>query len=117
AGPGWIVIQQRIDGDEDFNRGWVSYSKGFGSFDDDFFLGLEKIHRLTSSQRYELYVHMVAANGTTMYAQYDDFKVSDQEHGYALSLGKHNGDVRDSLRDGEDMKFSTFDRDNDSDST
>ncbi|XP_062135310.1 fibrinogen-like protein 1 isoform X1 [Drosophila sulfurigaster albostrigata] len=114
AGPGWIVIQQRVGGNEDFNRDWETYRKGFGSYKSDFFLGLEKIHRITSLQRFELYIHLVAVNGSTYNARYDDFKISDEDSGYKLSLGKFNGTIiEDAMRDGERMKFLTFDRNND----
>ncbi|XP_062135173.1 fibrinogen-like protein 1 [Drosophila sulfurigaster albostrigata] len=112
AGPGWIVIQQRIGGKENFHRDWATYRKGFGSLDSDFFLGLEKMYRLTSLQQYELYIHLVAENGSTFYARYDDFKISDEDHGYALSLGNFKGNIEDAMRESEDMKFTTFDRDN-----
>ncbi|XP_034105756.1 angiopoietin-related protein 7-like [Drosophila albomicans] len=116
AGPGWIVIQQRVGGNESFNRDWATYRKGFGEMDSDFFLGLEKIHRITSLQRFELYIHLVAVNGSVFNARYDDFKISDEDNGYALSLGKFDETViGDAMRDGENMKFTTFDRDNDSD--
>ncbi|XP_060656354.1 fibrinogen-like protein 1 [Drosophila nasuta] len=114
AGPGWIVIQQRVGGNESFNRDWATYRKGFGSFESDFFLGLEKIHRLTSSQDHELYVHLVFLNGTIKYAQYDNFKISNEENSYALSsLGKFKGNVVDEMRNYLNSKFSTFDQDND----
>ncbi|XP_062135336.1 fibrinogen-like protein 1 isoform X2 [Drosophila sulfurigaster albostrigata] len=114
AGPGWIVIQQRVGGNEDFNRDWATYRKGFGAMDSDFFLGLEKIHRITSLQRHELYIHLVAVNGTVYFARYDDFKISDEDRGYKLSLGKFSGTINeDAMRYTENMKFSTFDRDND----
>ncbi|XP_051858582.1 fibrinogen-like protein 1 isoform X4 [Drosophila albomicans] len=114
AGPGWIVIQQRVGGDESFDRDWATYRKGFGSFESDFFLGLEKIHRITSLQRFELYIHLVDLDGRTYNARYDDFKISDEDNGYALSLGKFNGTIIwDGMRDTENMKFSTFDHDND----
>ncbi|XP_060658221.1 angiopoietin-2-like isoform X2 [Drosophila nasuta] len=86
AGPGWIVIQQRVGGSESFDRDWATYRKGFGSMDSDFFLGLEKIHRLTNSRRHELYLHLVARDDTKFYTRYDDFKISDEDTGYALSL-------------------------------
>ncbi|KAH8300032.1 hypothetical protein KR044_008746, partial [Drosophila immigrans] len=54
AGPGWIVIQQRIGGSRNFNRDLAAYREGFGSMESDFFLGLEKIHLLTKSRRHEL---------------------------------------------------------------
>ncbi|XP_060654727.1 fibrinogen-like protein 1 [Drosophila nasuta] len=115
AGLGWIVIQQRIGGEENFARDWATYRKGFGSLDSDFFLGLEKIYRLTSQQQYELYIHLVAEDGNSFYAQYDDFKISDEDHGYSLSLGKFKGNIKDAMTYSENMKFTTFDRDNDLD--
>ncbi|XP_062135329.1 ryncolin-1-like isoform X4 [Drosophila sulfurigaster albostrigata] len=81
-----------------------------------FFLGLEKIHRVTSLQRFELYIYVVAVNGSTYNARYDDFKISDEDSGYKLSLGKFSGTIKeDAMRNGENMKFTTFDRDNDID--
>ncbi|XP_051860825.1 ryncolin-1-like [Drosophila albomicans] len=82
--------------------------------DSEFFLGLVKIHRMTSSRRHELYVHLVAKNGSNYTAHYDDFQISDENSGYALKLVKifkaySKGDIK--LY--EDMKFSTYDRDND----
>ncbi|XP_060653579.1 fibroleukin-like [Drosophila nasuta] len=112
AGPGWIVIQQRVGGNEDFNRDWATYRKGFGSYSSDFFLGLEKIHRITSLQRHELYIHLVAVSGSTFNARYDDFKIADEDSGFKLSLGKFSGTINeDAMRNGENMKFTTFDRD------
>ncbi|XP_051860817.1 fibroleukin-like [Drosophila albomicans] len=114
AGPGWIVIQQRVGGNESFNRDWATYRKGFGSYKSDFFLGLEKIHRITSLQRFELYIHLVAVNGSTYNASYDDFKISDEDSGYKLSVGIFDGTIiEDAMRYNENKKFSTFDSDND----
>ncbi|XP_034105218.1 fibrinogen-like protein 1 isoform X1 [Drosophila albomicans] len=116
AGPGWIVIQQRIGGKENFTRDWATYRKGFGSMDSDFFLGLEKMYRLTSLQQYELYIHLVTLSGSIFYARYDDFKISDEDNGYALSLGTFRGNIENTMRDSDKMKFTTFDRDNDASS-
>ena len=46
---GWVVIQNRYDGDENFNRKWHEYKKGFGKLQADFWLGNELIHRITSA--------------------------------------------------------------------
>ncbi|KAH8370439.1 hypothetical protein KR093_003487, partial [Drosophila rubida] len=115
ARPGWIVIQQRIDGKEDFYRDWNTYAAGFGSFAGDFFLGLEKIHRLTSSGRFELVIQMELLNGAIQSVRYDNFKVDGNTTDYRLSsLGKFSGnESNDRLRYHEGMKFSTFDRAND----
>ncbi|KAH8372227.1 hypothetical protein KR093_010674, partial [Drosophila rubida] len=112
AGPGWIVIQQGIDAKLNFHKDWAAYREGFGSFDHEFFLGLEKIYRLTNSRRHELYVQYVISKSVVKYARYDDFKISDESSGYALSLGEFTGN-QDILSSSKTMKFSTYDRDND----
>lgn len=114
-GPGWIVIQKRINGNVDFNRSWTEYRNGFGSLDGDFFLGLEKLHRLTTSSRYELSVHFIRSTGVINIECYDNFVVAGEEKQYKLqSLGTlYRNAKMDCLRDLEGQKFSTFDRDND----
>ncbi|XP_062135541.1 angiopoietin-related protein 1-like isoform X1 [Drosophila sulfurigaster albostrigata] len=115
----WIVIQQRVDGKENFFRDWNTYVAGFGSFEGDFFLGLEKIHRLTYSTRYQLMIRVEYFNETIRYVGYDNFKVDGKKTDYTLSsLGQYSGDkddqfARNNLRWHEGMKFSTFDNEND----
>ncbi|EDW70897.2 uncharacterized protein Dvir_GJ11293 [Drosophila virilis] len=114
AGPGWTVIQQRINGKEDFYRDWKTYRAGFGNFDGDFFLGLEKIHRLTSAQPHELYIHMKGFDGVIKYRRYEQFAIAGEEDQYRLSIsGKAVDNEYDELGFHNNQKFSTFDRDND----
>jgi len=42
---GWITIFQRVDDTFDWDRPWAQYKAGFGSIDDNFWLGLENGHR------------------------------------------------------------------------
>jgi len=114
AGPGWTCIQRRLDGSVNFYRNWDAYSKGFGKLNGEFFIGLEKLHRLTSSQPHELYISIRRFGGETSYAHYDDFLIGSEEEGYELKLlGHYQGNASDALRTHDKMKFSTYDRDND----
>lgn len=115
AGSGWTVIQQRINGGVEFQRDWKTYRNGFGDFfDGDFFLGLEKIHRLTTEQPHELYIHMQKFDGYSYYARYDEFVISGEDEQYKLSkLTGFSGSRDDELNYSLNAKFSTYDRDND----
>ena len=56
---GWIVIHQRINDNLDWELPWADYKAGFGSIDSNFWLGLENMHLLTSSQPYRLMTEYV----------------------------------------------------------
>ena len=85
---------------------WTSYPNGFGSPNSDFWWGLEKMHRLTSSGWYQLQVQLIAA-GRWSYQLYDDFSVGSNRSKYQLSLGNSRGDLGSSMRYGYEMKFTT----------
>lgn len=109
----WIVIQRRLDGSIDFNRNWQAYRDGFGSYNGEFFIGLEIIHRLTNSRPYELYVELVDFEDSYYYARYDDFLISSEREKYKLTvLGTYTGNAGDALRYNLYDKFSTYDSDN-----
>ncbi|EDW02099.1 GH21805 [Drosophila grimshawi] len=114
AGAGWTVIQRRYDGSVDFYRNWDGYRKGFGKLNGEFFLGLEKLHRLTTFQPHELYVSLRLFNGTKRFALYDDFVIGSEKEGYEMKLlGHYHGNASDAMRTHDKMKFSTYDRDHD----
>ncbi|XP_043069224.1 fibrinogen-like protein 1 [Drosophila bipectinata] len=113
-GSGWLVIQRRMDGSVNFNRGWAKYRDGFGNLTGEFFIGLEKLYQITQSSQYELLISLGKINGSTAFVKYDNFKIGSEENSYPLeSVGNFSGDAGDSLKYDEKMKFSTFDRDND----
>lgn len=106
---GWIVIQRRFDGSFDFFKGWNEYKNGFGNIAGEFWMGLDKIHELTSSKLHELKIVMEDFEGVTRFARYSAFAIDSEATFYTLSLlGKYFGDAEDSLSYHAGMKFSTF---------
>ena len=90
AGGGWTVFQKRLDGSVDFYRGWDAYKRGFGNLNGEFWLGLDKIYRLTK-ERSRLHVDLEETTGKTAYAEYDFFGVASERSKYKLSLGTYSG--------------------------
>ena len=90
AGGGWTVFQKRLDGSVNFYRGWNDYKKGFGNLNGEFWLGLDKIHRLTKTKS-KLRVDLEDFNRNTVYAEYSYFAITDERSKYKLSLGTYSG--------------------------
>lgn len=138
----WIVIQQRVDDSIDFVQDWSSYRAGFGnntmittsmissqssispSSAGNFWLGLEKMHQLTSTSIYRLRIELQSLDADKWFsAEYETFVVDPESLGYAIHLGTYVGDAWDAMNSQEfsgfvyqnGMKFSTTDQDNDND--
>ncbi|XP_028519151.1 microfibril-associated glycoprotein 4-like [Exaiptasia diaphana] len=114
---GWTIIQRRLDGSVDFNRGWADYKRGFGDKNGEYWLGLDRIHAMTSLGKLRLRVDLEDFEGNTRYAEYDSFSVADEANKYRVSIDNYTGNVADSLTNPKNsingMAFSTKDRDND----
>ena len=91
AGGGWTVFQKRLDGSVDFFRSWNDYKQGFGNPNGEFWLGLDRIHRLTVSGGYKLRVDLEDHQGKTVFAEYNSFAVASEGAKYKLSLGSYSG--------------------------
>ncbi|KAH8384734.1 hypothetical protein KR093_007118, partial [Drosophila rubida] len=110
----WIVMQRRVNRAVDFNQRFVNYTYGFGDLEGSYFLGLEKVYRLTSTQPYELYIHLEAFDGSTAYARYSDFLLANSRDSYRLKqLGRFTGNAFNAMTNLLGARFSTFDDDND----
>uniref|UniRef100_A0A8C0C8M0 Tenascin-N n=1 Tax=Balaenoptera musculus TaxID=9771 RepID=A0A8C0C8M0_BALMU len=113
-GGGWIVFQRRNTGQLDFFKRWRTYVEGFGDPMREFWLGLDKLHNLTTGTptRYEVRVDLQTASESA-YAIYDSFQVASSKERYRLTVGKYRGTAGDALSYHNGWKFTTFDRDND----
>ncbi|WAR00477.1 ANGP1-like protein [Mya arenaria] len=110
---GYTVIQRRVDGLQDFDRGWLEYKFGFGNIYGEFWAGNELIYELTKNNEYGLRVDIWDWEGNITYAEYDTFMITDEVGRYALHVSGYSGNAGDSLSYHDGMKFSTKDLDND----
>jgi len=118
GGGGWTVIQRRNDGSVEFEqRDWVEYEDGFGSLNEEFWIGLRSMHCLTSKENWELRIDYQLANGTKSYLHYNKFAVGSAEDQYQLNISGFDSigltdpfSFRGQLNG---TKFTSRDRDND----
>ena len=110
-GGGWTVFQRRKDGSVNFYRDWMNYENGFGNLNGEFWLGNKWIHLLTSLGPTELRIDF---NGGK-YVKYRSFSVGDAASKYRLTVSGYSGNEGkgDMLAYHNNMKFSTYDNDND----
>lgn len=115
AGGGWIVFQRRIDGAVAFQeQNWDQYKNGFGNLSHEFWLGNDKLHRLTSMSQ-QLLVEFEGYAQDVAHASYKRFSVQSENEKYKLTVGGYSGTGNDALNYHNDMMFSTVDQDNDAD--
>ena len=115
----WIVMQ-RVDRTP-FNRSWEEFKVGFGSPDGNFWLRLEKVHKMTNSAPYKLRIEFMLQNGSWYSAEYDTFRVESESQYYRIHVGGFSGDLCDvmniddygGIKAQNGMNFTTYDRDND----
>ena len=122
-GGGWLVIQRRKDGSENFHRFWWEYEMGFGSLTGEFWFGLNALHCLTSQGQWELRIDLKLTNGTIIYLPYNKFAVGPATEQYPLTISGFTGYTTDPLKSSltltshhavlNTMKFTTRDQDND----
>ncbi|EDW49865.1 GM19744 [Drosophila sechellia] len=108
AGRGWMVIQRRIDGSFDD----VISSKlkpGCGDLGGEFWLGLEKLHKMTTNRRMELYIQLVDFDDVSAYARYDHFVIGGAKENYKLlCIGKYSGNAGDAFSSHINQPFDDF---------
>ena len=92
---GWIIFRQHLGYNYDWDLPWADYKAGFGSIDADFWLGLQKVHLVTSSQPYRLRVEVQERATELWYsAEYWTFKIGDELNDkYRLEVSGYSGDA------------------------
>ncbi|XP_062602509.1 fibrinogen-like protein A [Saccostrea cucullata] len=110
---GWIVFQRRVDGSTDFYRNWTQYETGFGDLSASFYMGNSQLHEIVKTGDYELRIELEDQASQRRYAAYTNFFLGGPETSYKLKISGYHGNADDGLNYHNDMKFSTFDNDND----
>ena len=116
TGP-WTVIQRRHSGVETFARSWDEYRVGFGSLDEEFWIGNDNLHFITTQMEYRLHIDMWDLDNQYWTIDYDYFRVDEESTNYRLLIDGFHGNGTDALKYSNLMPFSTMDRDNDVSST
>ena len=109
-----VLVQQKVDGSDFFNRSWAEYKAGFGDPSGNYWLGNDLLSQLTQTGRYKLRFDLQALNGNWYYAEYSTFVVLNEAHNYRLNVSGYSGNTgNDLLSHNNGLEFSTYDRDND----
>jgi len=125
----WILIQYRLGkeaGPFEAN-GWEGYKKGFGSVKPTsngtyYWLGLEKLHELTSTGNWDVYFILSRADVGAATFICHNFRVGSELEFYRLSINscgslfakdKYYNNVPKGFQDLNNAYFTTKDKDND----
>lgn len=101
------MFQRRQDGSVNFYRDWNEYKSGFGRLSAEFWLGNDKIHRLTTSRLSTLRVDLQDWSGVKAHAKSSKFGISDEQSKYRLKVRSYLGTAGDSLDWHNNMAFTT----------
>ena len=113
-GGGWTLFQRRVDGSTNFTRNWNDYKDGFGNVNSEFWLGNDKIYQLSNSKNYSMRVDLWDWGNGTAFAQYQTFRIDNENENFRLTVDGYSGTAGDSLNNYHNQSdFSTPDSDND----
>jgi len=106
-----LLIQQKVDGSNFFNRSWEEFKVGFNDSRGNYWFGNERLHQQTSGHK--LRFDLQARNGSWYYAEYRTFVVYSETVGYKIRVSGYSGNAGDAFGSHDGMMFTTYDRDND----
>ena len=125
-GGGWTVFHRRfLPFTQDFAKEWSDFKTGFGDVSDQFWLGNDFLHEMTTtatSQKHYVMVYGKKEDGTEAISKYGSFYIENDENFYRMNFNntllsgihslKDNSKI-DNRKDNNGMAFSTKDKDND----
>ena len=109
-----MLIQQRINASNVFNRSWAEFKVGFNDSRGNYWLGNELLSQLTVNHRYKLKFDLQARSNSNWYhAEYSTFRVHSEADNYRLQVSGYSRNADDAFGSYNGSMFTTFDRDND----
>ncbi|XP_058059383.1 angiopoietin-4-like [Anopheles bellator] len=92
---GWLVVYSRSNGNETrFDRTWESYKHGFGHPEGEHFIGLQRLHALTSASWYEV-AFVLMRQGEENVGLYDRFEIGSEWERFQIKrIGTAKGSMR-----------------------
>jgi len=112
-----LLIQQKVNGYNTFNRSWAEFKVGFNDFSGNYWLGNELLSQLTANNSYKLSFEVQSHYTLYWYdAEYSTFRVLSEAYNYELLVAGDSAKYTTSshlktYHNG--TKFTTYDRDND----
>eukprot|EP00111_Clytia_hemisphaerica_P019442 TCONS_00057358-protein len=88
--PPWTLIQKRTSA-YDFNRSWEEYKNGFGDPETNFWIGNDKIHKLTYGREMQIRFTGEPYSKPKKFCIYTGFYIEGEENKYRLHTGAHTG--------------------------
>jgi len=110
-----LLIQQIINISHIFNRSWAEYKVGFNDSRGNYRIGNDLLSQLTMTGRYKLKFDLQARYSRLWYyAEYSTFMVLSESSNYRVIASGASGNAGyDAFSYHNGAMFSTFDRDND----
>ncbi|KAK7090977.1 fibrinogen C domain-containing protein 1-like isoform X2 [Littorina saxatilis] len=109
----WTVIQAREEfnaadlAPDGFDRTYAEYRDGFGKLTGNYWLGLHKVHALTTAVDMSMRLEMYNAQYDLLHGQYDVFRVAGASHNYRLTVAGHSGNAASTIAsDSNGQQFS-----------
>ncbi|XP_067843023.1 fibrinogen-like protein 1-like protein [Heptranchias perlo] len=119
----WTTLQRNTRQSEmTWNETWTTYKFGFGNVLGDHYFGNEYMHFITTQKWYKARIIVDEEVGTRViqkYAEYDIFRIGNENTNYRLHLGQYKGSAGNAMsiipNMVDNLSFSSRDRDTDAD--
>ena len=98
----------------EFQKNWSQYKNGFGIFNQNYWIGLETIYKLTNKRKINMFIQIFNSTNNIFNITYSNFSVDSEANKYKLTLGPAiKGSLLDQSAYHNQMYFSTYDNVND----